>query len=76
MAISMNTLHGGYRHAILWQSNPGDGIAEAAIEIRTYADDVISLRSVDAEIIINRENVDEVIKVLKAFADSPYAPCE
>lgn len=76
MAISMNILRGGYKQAILWQSKPKESEAEAAIEIRTYADDVISLRSVDAEIIINRENVDEVIKVLKAFADSPYAPCE
>ena len=72
MAISMNTLHGGYRHAILWQSNPEDGVAEAAIEIRTYANYVISLRSGDAEIIINRGSVKELIKVLKAFADEPY----
>ena len=72
MAISMNTLYGGYRHAIIWQSNPGDGIAEAAIEMRTYADDVISLRSGDAEIIINRGSVKEFIKTLKAFADEPH----
>lgn len=70
--ISMNTLCGGYRHAIIWQSNPGDVVAEAAIEIRTYADDVISLRSGDAEIIINRGSVKEFIKTLKSFADAPH----
>jgi hypothetical protein len=68
----MNTLCGGYRHAILWQSNPEDWAAEAAIEIRTYANDVISLRSGDAVIIINRGSVKELIKMLKAFADEPY----
>ncbi len=72
MAISMNTLCGGYRHAVLWQSNPVDGVAEAAIELRTYADDVISLRSGDAEILINRGSVKEFIKTLKSFADAPH----
>ena len=55
--------------AIIWQADPEDSIAEAAILVQGYSD-VIELTQNEDTIRLNYETLNEFIKTLKTIKDN------
>jgi hypothetical protein len=72
MTAQLNVLKDGYQEAVLWQTDETEKDApQPAIQIRTYEEGIVEIRQVLDTVYLNTGSVNELVLILKQFADKP-----
>lgn len=65
--IQKEILKNDYELHTIWQNHPKDGVAEPAINLRDYSDGLVEIKQDKNEILVNKESLGELIKVLRHY---------
>lgn len=64
--INKVTLNGDYELYTIWQESK-DGVPEQAINVRGYDHGIFEIKQGKSEVLVNREALPELIKVLRYY---------
>lgn len=64
--LKIDLLNGQHLY-IIWQKIGEEGIAEPALSIRNYPGGIIEIQQDKQEIVLNKETLPELIKILKLY---------